>query len=106
MLITAYDSETGLFNATLRAPLHTLSGWFTVTGRKNTEGNTISWSLNWENEDSNSCAATAWVGELYYGTYNIPAIKAVYIHKKETHEVEVGSHRFINDLPVTCEIPY
>ena len=106
LTVEEVDSETGIFTGTIRGPPHTVQGLFSVTGHKNTGGNTIAWTAKWENDGENHCSATAWTGQLYYSSpYGIEAIRATHITIGENQPVQVGFDNFVQDLPPTCEIP-
>ena len=68
MVITSYDRETGVFSGTYKSPhAGEAEGTYILTGRKDPAGNTLGWTVNWQNSCTKSLqSVTTWSGQLQY----------------------------------------
>ena len=64
MVITSFDDETGVFTGTYKSPVGEAEKTYLLTGRKDTAGNTLGWTVNWQNVNLNANSVTTWSGQL------------------------------------------
>ena len=64
MIITSYDSQTGVFFGSYNSKVGDAEKWYDLTGRKDTEGNTVGWTVNWQNSHNNAHSVTTWSGQI------------------------------------------
>ena len=56
MIIESYDAESGVFSGKYRSLVGTAERFYLLTGRRDPDGNTIGWTVNWQNADLNAHA--------------------------------------------------
>ena len=64
MVITSYDTETGVFSGNYQSAVGEATKWYVMTGRADTAGNTLGWTVNWQNSYQNAHSATSWSGQV------------------------------------------
>ena len=64
MIITSYDPKSGVFFGTYKSKVGDAKKWYDLTGRKDTEENTVGWTVNWQNSHHNAHSVTTWSGQI------------------------------------------
>lgn len=64
MVISSYDMESGVFSGVYNSAVGDATKWYVLTGRADTAGKTVGWTVNWHNSHRNVHSATAWCGKL------------------------------------------
>ena len=52
MEITSVDAATGVFGGRYCSRVGEAEYWYVLTGRQDTDGNTLGWTVNWHNSTS------------------------------------------------------
>ena len=64
MDITSLDHKTGVFGGKYHSQVGDARKWYVLTGRVDLHGNTIGWTVNWQNFISkNTHSVTTWSGQ-------------------------------------------
>ena len=64
MIITSYDSDTGVFGGEYQSLVGQAEKWYILTGRHDRDGLTVGWTVNWQNQYMNAHSVTTWSGQL------------------------------------------
>ena len=64
MVITTYDPETGIFGGEYQSLVGDAKKSYVLTGRRDTEGLTMGWTVNWQNKYMNAHSVTTWSGQF------------------------------------------
>ena len=78
MIIESYDTESGVFSGKYKSKVGMAERFYTLTGPRDTDGNTIGWTVNWQNADLNAHAVTTWSGQLQKSPFGDPMILTVF----------------------------
>ena len=77
-----------------------------LTGRKDTAGNTLGWTVNWENSDLNAHSVTTWSGQLqlnegleYYDILTTWLLTSQTIPEDNWESTQVGFDYFTQNPP-------
>ena len=63
MVITSVDPATGVFGGIYCSKVGDAEKWYVLTGRQDTDGETVGWTVNWNNASNNSHSVTTWSGQ-------------------------------------------
>ena len=63
MVITSVDPATGVFGGTYNSSVGDAKRWYVLTGQQDTKGETLGWTVNWENSYHNAKSVTTWSGQ-------------------------------------------
>ena len=85
-------------------------GQFAVAGLEDPEGNTLGWTLDWENSELDACAVISWSGQTQYLPNGVPVILTTWVITRQTTSEEnwsstlIGTDQFypINSPPANC----
>ena len=109
--IQQYDTTTGQFTGTHENVHGVANGVFAVAGYKDPKGNTLGWTLDWENSELDACAVISWSGQTQYLPNGNPVILTTWVVTRETSFEDnwsstlIGTDQFypINNPPAGCE---
>ena len=110
LTIDGYDSNSGQFTGTHENFVGVAKGQFAVAGFKDPEGNTLGWTLDWENSELDACAVISWSGQTQYLPNGVPVILTTWVITRQTTSEEnwsstlIGTDQFypINSPPANC----
>ena len=84
MIIKSYDEESGVFSGKYESLVGVALRFYVLTGRRNTEGNTIGWTVNWQNKFLNAHSVTTWSGQLQLSPCGDPMILTTWLLTTQT----------------------
>ena len=105
MIIESYDTESGVFSGKYKSKVGMAERFYTLTGRRDTDGNTIGWTVNWQNADLNVHSVTTWSGQLQKLPFGDPMILTTWLLTAQTEPAEdwdstkVGKDEFFTEQP-------
>ena len=83
MEITSVDTATGVFGGRYCSRVGEAEYWYVLTGRQDTDGNTIGWTVNWQNSTLNAHSVSTWSGQLQYTPSGDPTILTTWLLTSE-----------------------
>ena len=63
MEIQSADPVTGVFGGIYNSLVGDAERWYVLTGRQNTDGTSVGWTVNWQNSFRNAQSVTTWSGQ-------------------------------------------
>ena len=105
MITESYDAESGVFSGKYRSLVGTAERFYLLTGRRDMAGNTIGWTVNWQNADLNAHAVTTWSGQLQKSPFGDPVILTTWLLTAQTEprndwdSTNVGKDEFFTEQP-------
>ena len=84
MVITSYDSKTGVFSGNYQSLVGDATKWYILTGRKDTDGNSIGWTVSWQNSNNNAHSVTTWSGQFQLQSFGDPIILTTWLLTSQT----------------------
>ena len=84
MVITEFDQETGVFGGKYQSLVGDADRWYVLTGRQDTEGKTLGWTVNWKNSKRNAHSVTTWSGQIQYLPNGDPVIITTWLLTSQT----------------------
>ena len=105
MIIKSYDEESGVFSGKYESLVGVALRFYVLTGRRNTEGNTIGWTVNWQNKFLNAHSVTTWSGQLQLSPCGDPMILTTWLLTTQTEpeknwkSTQVGQDQFFTKQP-------
>ena len=111
LTITDYDANTGFFAGQHENFHGVAQGTFTVAGFKDPRGNTLGWTLDWENSQLDACAVISWSGQMLHLPTGDPVILTTWVVTRQTSFEDlwsstlVGQDQFfpIDKPPAYCQ---
>ncbi|CAI8016126.1 Streptavidin-V2 [Geodia barretti] len=100
MVITSYDSATGVFGGKYYSKVGEAENWYVLTGRNDTAGTTLGWTVNWKNSSHNAHSVTTWSGQFQLPPDGKPALTTTWLLTAQTNPEDnwestmVGFDRF------------
>ena len=106
-----YDTDSGFFNGIHHNYHGLMTGTFHVSGYKDPDGNTMSWSLGWQTNQLDSCAVISWSGQTQYLANGDPVILTTWLVTQQTdpehnwNSTLIGTDQFysFDDVPSECQ---
>jgi len=116
MIIETYDAESGVFSGKYESKVGNAESFYTLTGRRDTDGNTIGWTVNWQNGFRNAHSVTTWSGQLQQKSFGDPMILTTWLLTTQTEagdnwdSTKVGKDEFSTKAALTgkhstCIVP-
>lgn len=102
MVITGFDTKTGLFGGYYQSIVGEAEGWYILTGRCDIAGNAIGWTVNWQNLNLNAHSVTTWSGQLQRSVSGDVIILTTWLLTSQTtrdnnwKSTQIGSDLFFN----------
>ena len=84
MVITSLDPETGVFGGNYQSLVGDATKWYVLTGRVDLDGNTIGWTVNWQNSHGNAHSVTTWSGQQQLNSIGEPVILTTWLLTSQT----------------------
>ena len=84
MEITSVDTATGVFGGRYFSRVGVAECWYVLTGRQDTDGNILGWTVNWQNSTLNALSVTTWSGQLQYTARGDPTILTTWLLTSQT----------------------
>ena len=84
MEITSVDTATGVFDGRYCSRVGEAEYWYVLTGRQDTDGNTIGWTVNWQISTLNAHSVSTWSGQLQYTPSGDPTILTTWLFTSQT----------------------
>ena len=88
-----------------RSLVGTAERFYLLTGRRDPDGNTIGWTVNWQNADLNAHAVTTWSGQLQKSPLGDPVILTTWLltaqkePRNDWDSTNVGKDEFFTQQP-------
>ena len=79
MDITSVDPERGVFGGNYQSLVGVATKWYVLTGRIDLDGNTIGWTVNWQNSHRNAHSVTTWSGQQQFNSIDEPVILTTWL---------------------------
>ncbi|CAI8021690.1 Streptavidin-V2 [Geodia barretti] len=84
MDITSVDSATGVFGGKYCSKVGEAEKWYVLTGRQDTAGKTLGWTVNWQNSTLNAHSGTTWSGQIQFLPDGDPVIITTWLLTAQT----------------------
>ena len=105
MTITSVDTQTGVFTGTYESQVGVAEKTYLLTGRCDTLGNTLGWTVNWQNSYLNAHSVTTWSGQSQIQSNGQPIILTTWLLTSQTtpednwESTQVGFDQFTQTQP-------
>ena len=106
MVITSFDPETGVFGGHYETLVGDATKWYVLTGRRDLDGKTTGWTVNWQNSHKNAHSVTTWSGQYQFTSIGEPVIVTTWLLTSQTtpdddwESTLVGFDRFTQSPPL------
>ena len=85
MEIESVDTATGVFGGRYCSRVGEAEYWYVLTGRQDTDGKTLGWTVNWQNQNPKPVhSVTTWSGQLQYTPSGDPTIITTWLLTSQT----------------------
>ena len=79
MVITSLDPQTGVFGGNYQSLVGDAKNCYVLTGRKDLDGYTTGWTVNWQNSYQNAKSVTTWSGQQQFNSIGEPVILTTWL---------------------------
>ena len=107
MNFTAWDTTAGSVDGLYCSAVGNATNYYDLHGTFDTCGETIAWTVTYQNEFYNSHSTCAWSGRIYNHKTTNPVIMTTWLLTRQTNQAwestNIGSDKFT--LPYTQDSP-